>query len=57
MHPLFYLFLLFLFSACSTSSTPYTKKANTQKQIQSNQSIATDAQNEYKRLQEQRKSE
>ncbi len=50
--------IIFLFSACTTTTdvNPSTDKM-TEKRIASNLCIATDAQNEYKKLQEQRKKE
>jgi len=54
----FLLLILFLFSACTT--TPEVNQSNekvTEKKIQSNQSTATDAKNEYKKLQAQREKE
>jgi len=58
MHLSFFIFTLFIFTACSTTPevTSSTEKT-TEKKIQSNQSAATDAQDEYKRLQAQREKE
>ena len=50
--------ILLLFSACST--TPEVNSSNekaTEKKIQSNQSTAASAQDEYKKLQAQREKE
>ncbi|SFV63904.1 hypothetical protein MNB_SV-13-1673 [hydrothermal vent metagenome] len=49
--------LFILFSACTSKPSPYTKEKNTEKKIQSNQSQALSAQDEYKRLQAKRQKE
>ena len=50
--------ILLTFSACSTTPEISSSKENTTKEkIQSNQSIAINAQNEYKKLQRQREKE
>ena len=53
-----FLFLtLLFFSACASPEISETNEKTTTKKIQSNQSDASDAQNEYKRLQAQRDKE
>ena len=58
MHLSFLFFTLLLLSACSTSLEVISSTENTTaKKIQSNQSAATNAQDEYKILQAQREKE
>jgi len=54
----FLLFTLFIFSACSTTPEVTVSPENTTAQkIQSNQSVAIHAQDEYKKLQALREKE
>lgn len=54
----FLLFILFILSACSiTPEVTASTENSTTKKIQSNQSAAVHAQDEYKKLQAQREKE
>ena len=54
-----YLFILIfaLFSSCTSTALPYNEERKTEKKIQSNQSQALSAKEEYKRLQAKRQKE
>jgi len=58
MRLFFLIFILFSLTACSTTpKVSLSTEKTTAKKIQSNQSAATNAQDEYKKLQAQREKE